>query len=35
MLDRKTLFTVIVAALGYFVDVYDLIVFSVVRVASL
>lgn len=35
MLDRKVLFTVIVATLGYFVDVYDLIVFSVVRVASL
>lgn len=35
MIDRKSLFAVIVAALGYFVDVYDLIVFSVVRVASL
>ncbi len=34
-MDRKVLFTVIVAALGYFVDVYDLVVFSVVRVASL
>ena len=27
--------TVIVAALGYFVDIYDLILFSIVRVASL
>ena len=27
--------TVIVAALGYFVDIYDLVLFSVVRVASL
>lgn len=35
MTDKKILFTVIVAALGYFVDVYDLILFSVVRVASL
>lgn len=31
----KTLFTIIVAALGYFVDVYDLVVFSVVRIESL
>lgn len=35
MNDKKILFSVIVAALGYFVDVYDLIIFSVVRVASL
>lgn len=35
MTDRKIVFAVIVAALGYFVDVYDLIVFSVVRVQSL
>lgn len=35
MHDRRVLFTVLVAALGYFVDVYDLIIFSVVRVQSL
>lgn len=29
------MFLVIVAALGYFVDIYDLVLFSVVRVASL
>lgn len=34
-MDKKILFSIIVAALGYFVDVYDLIVFSVVRMASL
>lgn len=34
-MDRRILFTIIVAALGYFVDVYDLIIFSVVRVQSL
>lgn len=34
--SRKLIFaTIMVAALGYFVDVYDLLVFSVVRVASL
>ena len=27
--------TVIVSALGYFVDIYDLVLFSIVRVASL
>src|SRR5687767_6058907 len=27
--------TVVVAALGYFVDIYDLVLFSIVRVASL
>ncbi|MBO2008467.1 MFS transporter [Hymenobacter negativus] len=34
---KTTVFTaaVIVAALGYFVDIYDLILFSIVRVASL
>ena len=34
---RTTVFTaaVVVAALGYFVDIYDLILFSIVRVASL
>lgn len=34
-LDRSVYAAVVVAALGYFVDVYDLILFSVVRVASL
>lgn len=34
-MDRRVFFTVLVAALGYFVDVYDLIIFSVVRVQSL
>jgi MFS family permease len=34
-MNRKTFFAVLVGALGYFVDVYDLILFSVVRVASL
>jgi MFS family permease len=32
---RSTLLAILVAALGYFVDVYDLILFSVIRVASL
>ncbi|HEX8659694.1 MAG TPA: MFS transporter, partial [Hymenobacter sp.] len=34
---RSTIFTaaVVVAALGYFVDIYDLILFSIVRVESL
>jgi putative MFS transporter len=32
---RKVWFAVMVAALGYFVDIYDLILFGVVRVASL
>ena len=34
---KSTVFTaaVIVAALGYFVDIYDLILFSIVRVESL
>ena len=27
--------TVLVAALGYFVDIYDLVLFSIVRVESL
>lgn len=37
MLDRKALvnLTVAVAALGYFVDTFDIIIFSVVRVQSL
>lgn len=34
-MDSRVFFTVLVAALGYFVDVYDLIIFSVVRVQSL
>src|SRR5436190_15364421 len=34
--DKKSIsFIVIVAALGYFVDIYDLILFSIVRVPSL
>lgn len=32
---RSIFFAILVAALGYFVDVYDLILFSVVRVSSL
>lgn len=32
---RKVLLAVLVAALGYFVDIYDLLLFSIVRVASL
>jgi len=32
---RRVALAVIVAALGYFVDIYDLILFSIVRVASL
>lgn len=32
---KKTYFAVLVAALGYFVDIYDLILFSIVRVPSL
>ncbi|MFN3826140.1 MAG: MFS transporter [Micavibrio sp.] len=33
--DRKIALTILIAALGYFVDIYDLVLFSVVRVASL
>jgi MFS family permease len=33
--DKKIALAVLVAALGYFVDVYDLVLFSVLRVASL
>ncbi|MES2768670.1 MAG: MFS transporter [Bdellovibrionota bacterium] len=33
--DYKVILTIAVAALGYFVDIYDLILFSVVRVPSL
>src|SRR4051812_1175978 len=32
---RNVIFLVIVAALGYFVDIYDLLIFSIVRVKSL
>jgi MFS transporter, putative metabolite:H+ symporter len=32
---RKTWIPVLVGALGYFVDIYDLVLFSIVRVASL
>lgn len=35
MWDKRTIAVIVVAALGYFVDVYDLILFSVVRVQSL
>lgn len=35
MLDKKTCILVAVAALGYFVDVFDLILFSIVRIQSL
>lgn len=34
-IDKATLLTVIVAALGYFVDIFDLLMFSIVRVQSL
>ncbi|MGB4106858.1 MAG: MFS transporter [Alphaproteobacteria bacterium] len=34
-LDRAAVLTVIVAALGYFVDIFDLLLFSIVRVQSL
>lgn len=35
-IDKKSVyFTVIVAALGYFVDIYDLLLFGIVRVPSL
>lgn len=34
-MDRAILFTIIVAALGYFVDIFDLLLFSIVRVPSL
>lgn len=33
--DKNVFFTILVAALGYFVDIYDLILFSIVRVKSL
>ena len=34
-LPRATVLAILVAALGYFVDIYDLILFSVIRVPSL
>lgn len=34
-IDRATLLTIIVAALGYFVDIFDLLLFSIVRIESL
>jgi MFS family permease len=34
-MDRVVYLTVLVAALGYFVDIYDLLLFSIVRVSSL
>ena len=34
-IDKATLLTIFVAALGYFVDIFDLILFGVVRVPSL
>lgn len=33
-ISRNVIFLVIVAALGYFVDIYDLVLFSVVRIKS-
>ena len=33
--DRAVALAILVAALGYFVDIYDLILFSIVRVPSL
>ena len=32
--SKSVIFLVIVAALGYFVDIYDLVLFSIVRVSS-
>lgn len=34
-LDRGTLAAIVVSALGYFIDVYDIAIFSIVRVVSL
>src|SRR3984885_3609747 len=34
-LTRNAIFLVLVASLGYFVDIYDLLIFSIVRKASL
>lgn len=32
--NKNTVLLIIVAALGYFVDIYDLVIFSIVRVQS-
>ena len=34
-IDRKIIFLIVVAALGYFVDIYDLVLFGVVKAESL
>src|SRR6202000_3097605 len=34
-ISRNVIFLVLVASLGYFVDIYDLLVFSIVRTPSL
>lgn len=34
-ISRNAIFLVLVASLGYFVDIYDLVIFSIVRVKSL
>ena len=34
-MDRAVLLTILVAALGYFVDIFDLLLFSIVRMQSL
>ncbi|MES2854416.1 MAG: MFS transporter, partial [Bdellovibrionota bacterium] len=34
-MDRSVIMAIVVASLGYFVDIYDLLLFSIVRVASL
>jgi putative MFS transporter len=34
-LTRNAIFLVLVASLGYFVDIYDLLIFLIVRKASL
>ena len=33
--DKKLILTIIIAALGYFVDIYELLLFSIVRKPSL
>src|SRR5690349_8154457 len=35
IVKKNAVFLVLVAALGYFVDIYDLVIFSIVRVKSL
>ena len=34
-MDRRTILLIIVAAMGYFVDIYDLVLFNVVKRESL